>query len=366
VDNTDIITEDGEVIEQVALPQVIDSATIGALERAQIDTQISTAHAFPRSIKLAISNILTLATLDEPTALECVYAVKRGGKMQRGPSIRLAEIIQQSWRNNRAGALVVQIDRPNKVIVAEGTFMDLEANTAVRTQVRRPIRTKEGHIYSDDMIAITGNVACAIARRNAILAGVPKAVWRKAFEECERVIKGDVKTLGERRDQAIKALGVFGMTDAQVFVVLGVKGLEDIDLDHLATLRVVYASLKSGEQTVEELLRGTAQAAPQHAVVRNPLKDEAPPSDTKPADPPNQAAGKPAEGAGVVQAPVVEPAADPISEARQRGREARAAGHQRKAMPPEYRGEDRKADADEWRRGYDETPAQSADKGKEG
>jgi hypothetical protein len=30
------------------------------------------------------------------------------------------------------------------------------------------------------MIIVTGNAASAIAKRNAILAGVPNAVWRRA------------------------------------------------------------------------------------------------------------------------------------------------------------------------------------------
>jgi hypothetical protein len=356
----EIITQDGEVIEQVALPQIIDTATLGAIEGAQIDRQIATAHAYPRSIKLAISNILTLATLDEQTAVECVYVIKRGGKPLRGPSIRLAEIIAQAWRNNRVEARVVQIDRVNKVIVAEGTFVDLEGNTATRASVQRRISDKYGKLFSDDMITTTGNAACSIARRNAILAGVPKGVWRRAFDEAERVIKGDVKTLVERRDQALKHMAHHGLSDTQVFAILDVKGVEDIDLEDLVNLRVIATALKNGEQTVEELLRGIAAAAPQHTVVRNPLKDEAPPDNATPADA-GATAEKPTQGGSdVARATNVPPAVETVSEARRRGREARAAGHQRKAIPPEYRPADRKADADEWRMGYDETPAPAA------
>src|SRR5262249_28257677 len=156
--------------------------------------------------KESMSNILSLATLDEQTATECIYAIKRGTKPLRGPSIRLAEIIAQAWKNNRVEARVVQIDRTNKVIVAEGTFIDLEGNTAVRASVQRRISDKYGRLYNDDMIAVTGNAACSIARRNAILAGVPKGVWRRAQQEAERVIKGDVMTLAEGRDKAVTSM----------------------------------------------------------------------------------------------------------------------------------------------------------------
>src|SRR5262245_66016358 len=76
-------------------PQILDSATLSVIERAQIDTQIATARAYPRSVRTAINNILTLATLDEQTAVECVYVLSRGKKPVRGPSVRLAEIVAQ-------------------------------------------------------------------------------------------------------------------------------------------------------------------------------------------------------------------------------------------------------------------------------
>jgi hypothetical protein len=239
-------------------------------------------------------------------------------------------------------------------------FFDLEGNTATRASVQRRLSDKHGRLFSDDMITITGNAACSIARRNAILAGVPKGVWRKAFNECERVIRGDASTLVERRTQAIRYMAHFGLTEAQVFGILDVKGIEDIDLEDLVNLRVIATALKNGEQTVEELLRATQPVA-QHAVVVNPLKDEKPASDdgkpaaAAPADKAQPeatpATGKPAEATPADS----KPAEEPISQARQRGRDARNLGHSRKAMPPEYRQPDRQADSEQWRLGFDET-----------
>ncbi len=79
-----------------------------SIAMAEVDQQITTAHAYPRSVDQAVKNILTLATLDAETAAECVYALPRGGKPIKGPSIRLAEIIQSQWGNNRVGTRVVQ------------------------------------------------------------------------------------------------------------------------------------------------------------------------------------------------------------------------------------------------------------------
>lgn len=271
----EIITVDGEVVE-TGVPVLLDDAMAGTIARAEIDMQIATAHRYPRSVKRAIDNILSLATLDEQTALENIYALKRGGKPLRGPSIRLAEIVAQQWGNCRVDARVISVDRQNKTLMAEGTFHDLETNVATRATVSRSIATKTGGLYSHDMIAVAGQAATAIARRNAILNGVPKGVWRKAVDASEQIIRGDAKTLVERRDSAIKAFAHFNLSPDQVFQIMDVPGVEDIDIDDLVTLRAIYSSLKSGEQTVEELLRGKTQTS-DHQKVENPLDD-------KPAD----------------------------------------------------------------------------------
>jgi hypothetical protein len=43
--------------------------------------------------------------------------------------------------------------------------------------VRRRIFDSRGRLFNDDMITVTGNAACAIAKRNAILSGVPKSAF---------------------------------------------------------------------------------------------------------------------------------------------------------------------------------------------
>lgn len=224
-----------------------------SLARAEIDQQIITARAMPRSLSRAVSNITTLATLDEVSAEECIYALPRAGKAIKGPSIRLAEIIASQYGNCRVGARVVHVDRYDKYVEAEGVFHDLETNTATTSRVRRRISNKRGELLHEDMIIVTGNAACAIAKRNAILGGVPKAVWRKAYDAVESVIAGDVKTLTERRPMALKAFAAFGVKPEQIFNSLGVAGLDDITLDHMATLTGMRSSLKSGESTVEEM-----------------------------------------------------------------------------------------------------------------
>lgn len=255
----EIVTSDGEIVDarkDIALPEGYaegNQSLAVALSRAEIDQQITTAHAYPRNPKRAMSAILSLATLDEDTAEECVYALPRGGKPIKGPSVRLAEIIAGQWGNCRVGARVVHVDKIEKYVEAEGVFHDLETNTATTARVRRRISGKDGRVFNDDMIVVTGNAACAIAKRNAILGAVPKAVWRKAYDAVEAVIAGNVKTLSERREKAMKAFAAFGVTPDQVFAALGVEDIEGITIDHITTLTGMHAALKSGESTVEEM-----------------------------------------------------------------------------------------------------------------
>lgn len=224
-----------------------------SLARAEIDQQIATARALPRSLSRVMSNIQTLATLDEDTAEECVYALPRAGKDIKGPSIRFAEIIGTQWGNARVGARVVHVDRLEKYIEAEGIFHDLETNMATTARVRRRISDKHGKLLNEDMIVVTGNAACSIAKRNAILGGVPKAVWRKAYQSVEAVLVGDIKTLASRRDKAMKAFAAFGVTPEQVLMVLDLRAIEDITVEHIPMLLGMHSALKNGEATVEEM-----------------------------------------------------------------------------------------------------------------
>ncbi len=270
--NQEIITADGEIIEETSL--AVQSSMAVQLQKAEIDQLVSTARAFPRSLKRVQSNILSMATLDEESAEECIYALPRGGKPIRGPSIRFAEILKQSYGNCQSAARVVHVDKTEKYVEAEGVFIDLETNSKSTARVRRRISGKNGSVFNDDMIIVTGNAACSIAMRNAILAGVPKPLWRKAYDMVQATITGDITTLSENREKAFKALAAFGVKPEQVYSSLGVEGVEDITVDHIATLRGMYSALKNGEATVEEMFFGTSKAGSDHQKIDDPLSDK--------------------------------------------------------------------------------------------
>lgn len=263
---------DAETPEQALI--LPSSGLSVSLAKAEIDQQITTAKQYPRSIKRVSDRILTLATIDDEAAKECMYSLPRGGKPIVGPSVRLAEIIASQWGNCRVAARMTDIDRENKRVEAQGLFWDLETNVGQMATVHRRIVDKHGRLYNDDMILVTGNAACAIGRRNAILMGVPKAVWRKAYEAAVAVIRGDTKTLSERRDAAYKAFAAFGVKPDQLFAAIGIAGEVELTIDHIPVLIGMHNSLKNGESTVEEMF-AAKRVTSDFAKSKNPLADDA-------------------------------------------------------------------------------------------
>ena len=255
--------ETGEVMQAgaVASFQQTEIPLAVRLAKVELDQAISTAKAYPRSLQRVRDSISALVMLDEETAAECVYALPRAGKPVKGPSVRFAEIIASQYGNCKVGARVVDVNRAEKYVEAEGVFIDLETGLHNTSRVRRRIVDSKGRLYNDDMILVTGNAACSIARREAVLKSVPKALWRKAYDEAEGVIAGDVKTLTVRREGAIKAFAVWGVTPDQIFSALDVEGLDEIGLDEIGTLTAMFKAIKGGEQKVEDYFPAKANAA---------------------------------------------------------------------------------------------------------
>ena len=231
--------------------QNVDTALAELVTRAEYDVQIATARKYPRSIKEFINRATELVTLNESVADDCIYALPRDGKTIEGPSARFAELILHAWGHTRAGARIV--DEDSRFITAQGVCHDLQSNTLIAYEVRRRITKSNGNKYSDDMVGVTGNAASSIALRNAITKVIPKALWSPIYEEARKVVVGDATTLANRRAKALEHLQKFGATADMVFKKLGVKGVEEITLDHLVVLRGIATALKEGDTTVDEV-----------------------------------------------------------------------------------------------------------------
>lgn len=227
-----------------------ESGTLALLNKGEIDMQIATAHKYPRSITKFRGEVQQMVTLNEQVAQECIYSLPRGGKSIEGPSVRFAEVAASAWGNSRAGARVVNDD--GKFITAQGVFHDLERNVAITYEVQRRVTNRSGQRLQDDMIGVTGNAACSIALRNAILKGIPKAFWSDLYDQARETAIGNVQTLANRRARALGVLQKMGVPSPTVFAFLRVEGEADITLEHLATLFGITTAIKEGDTTPEQ------------------------------------------------------------------------------------------------------------------
>jgi hypothetical protein len=263
--------EEMENVQDVDGVEVLrDQAALSIIVKAEIDSQILTAQKFPRSIKKVLDKILSIATINEDVAQSCTFALPRGKnkdgteKILTGPSVRLAEIVFSSYGNIRGGARVIHND--GKSITAQGICHDLETNACITIEVKRSIlqnvwetrngkRVKTGKMetMTEDMQIVTGNAACAIAFRNSTFKIFPAALLDNIHDQVKLVAMGTEATLTKRRDTTLKYLAAKQVSEERIFAAIDVNGIEDIDLEKLATLRGMCTLIKNGEGTAAEL-----------------------------------------------------------------------------------------------------------------
>jgi hypothetical protein len=233
-----------------------------SINREEVDLAISTAKQYPRDLDIFVMTALAMTTKDPEFAAMCHYALPRAGKIIEGPSVRFAECLASSWGNLTVGARVAE-EQANHV-VAQGVAHDLQTNSRYQFEVKRRITDKDGNRYNTDMITTTGNAACAIALRNAILRVIPKAYWLPIYQDVLRTIGGkrnpknarEKNEVAEKRDTAIAFLFTrWGITQEQVLKILKIEKITDIGADEIVTLRGLATALQDGEITVDQAVR---------------------------------------------------------------------------------------------------------------
>lgn len=232
-----------------------------AKERAAIDVQVATAHRFPRKMQAVRDRIVSLATMDEETAISCFYSVPRGGKRVEGPSVRMAEIVASSYGNMRVQSSVREVQGDTARCVARA--WDLETNYAVEVEIPRRVLTGKptGDAYKDasrraDAEALAQVSGQAIARRTVIFNLVPTAVLRTSMAQIRETALGKAETLNARRTKAIEHLAKMGVDLPHVMKALGRDEdakPEDVTAEDLLTLRSWLVAIKEGTATVDEV-----------------------------------------------------------------------------------------------------------------
>ena len=266
---------------------VREADIVGPLElqtRGEVDVQIATAKRYPRSVRTFIERATEMAILDEDTAASCFYALPRGGKSIEGPSARLAEICASAWGHMRIQARVISED--DRFIMARGEAWDVQNNVAIGYEVRRRITDKNNQKYTDDMVGVTANAASSIALRNAIFKIIPSAFWRPIYLKCRQVAIGKAETLATKRAKMLEYFQKMGVPATRVFALLGVRGLEDVTLEHMGTLHGLATAIKEGDTSVDEafpVAPSEVQPWPDRPETETPKKRGRPPKMNGPA-----------------------------------------------------------------------------------
>ena len=239
-----------------------------AINRAEIDIQISTAKQYPRNLNETLNKIATYATMDRETAEDCFYVLRRKGQngqdnVIEGLSVRMAEIIAGAWGNLRVQTSIIGND--GKMITARAICHDLETNFAVSKEVKRRITDKYGRTYSEDMQVTTGNAAASIAFRNAVLAVIPKAITKRVINEVKQVALGQAIDIETARQNCIANFAKSGVTKKMLLEYLGKKSVADIDKEALFELRATWNAIKEGTTSVQECFIKPAEEAKKEA-----------------------------------------------------------------------------------------------------
>ena len=242
-------------MENKELVQITSTEMVVALNRSEVDIQISTAKQYPRVLSHVLNQIETYATMDTETAEDCFYALRRSSangeqNVVEGVSIRMAEIIAGAWGNLRVQTRIIGND--GKTITAQGMCHDLETNLAVSVEVKRRITGRDGKTYSEDMQVVTGNAASAIAFRNAVLKVVPKAVTKNVLSRVKDVAMGQSIDLETVRQRLIGYYLKLAVPVDQLLSYLGITAIQEMDKEKCFELKALANAIKEGTTTVRE------------------------------------------------------------------------------------------------------------------
>lgn len=267
--------------------EVVEPTALQAIQRAEIDSTIATAKNFPRDMKLALKEAREMATMTEAIAEECHYSLpktdKHGKKMNiQGPSIRFAEILACNWGNLRIASRVTDIT--SSQVVSQGICLDLQSNVAYDLEVRKSIRSKNGRMYSGDMIVVTANAAAAMSRRNAILSAIPKPLWNPIYESTLKMIGGGKQPLAERWHKAVAWFGSRGVSEAGLRLAIGIKSVSDLTQENIQQLLGWRTAIEEDPAAIEEIFGVVGQSeqseqsdeAPETAQRQTPTEVTAP------------------------------------------------------------------------------------------
>lgn len=240
-------------VEAVAVTQ----NALEQMERANIDIQISTALAHPRSMAKFYERATAMVTFDAETALSCLYRRPVGknkvtGEVEyaEGESIRLAEIAAASYGNIRVAGMIIEMEP--RYVKAIGIAHDLESNYAVKAEVVESTVTKYGQPFSERMRVVVAKSAQSKAIRDATFRVIPKSLLKPLVNKAKEVAKGDIKTFEAKRKAVVEWIKKLKIEPKRVWNAIGIKGEADISVEVLLLLHGLKTAIEEKDCTIDE------------------------------------------------------------------------------------------------------------------
>ena len=239
---------------ELSLEPMAQSA-IELQERVTIDTQIATAHKYPRSISSFKNNAVAMATMDEATAESCIYRrpVGRGadGKQTfaEGLSIRMAEIVCACYGNIRYQSRVIESNE--RFVKVQAICHDLERNVAVSVEKTESTVNKYGKPYDERMRIVISQAAQAKALRDAVFKVVPRALAKPIENAVRSLLFGDGRSMNTRRDAVKQWVKKIGIDENRVWKALGINGADELTDQTLEMLTGIRTAISDGDATID-------------------------------------------------------------------------------------------------------------------
>jgi hypothetical protein len=226
--------------------------------RAMQEVQLSIASAkrFPRNTTQAFSDVIE--TCKRKTFAEkALYAFPKGGKVIEGASIKLAQLMAQSWGNLNFG--VREVSKGNGQTVGSAYAWDLQTNTLISQDfiVYHRRHTKAGAYDVTDARELDMMFLAEGSKklRNCLLRMMPDDLVEEAVQEVKKTLtKGNKEPIQDRVKKLALAFSEFGIKVKHLEENIG-HPLDSIIEDDLVKLRAIYRSIKDGFVRREEFFK---------------------------------------------------------------------------------------------------------------
>lgn len=241
---------------------------------AEVQAAMVIARKFPRDPIAVMDRILAACT--RPSLAEsALYSYSRGGSEITGPSIRLAEVLAQTWGNMQFG--IRELDQTAGESTVEAYAWDIENNVRqVKSfKVKHLRSTKKGTFKLEDPRDIYELTANQGARRlrACILGVIPGDVIESATKQCEATLTTKIAITPELLVRMVEKFAEFGVTKEQIEKRIQ-RRIEAITPALMVQLGKISNSLKDGMSSPSDWFDSVTPPVPPSGSKTESVKDK--------------------------------------------------------------------------------------------